>query len=166
MSLREILAWPDPRLAQTCAPVDDPAAVEALVSDMFETMYAAPGRGLAAPQVGVMQRLFVMGAGWKEGEMTPRTCINPRIVAASEAMATGEEACLSIPGVSAEVTRPAEITLAYTDLTGAEQVETLTGFAARCAQHELDHLDGVVIFDRLAPEARATAEAAYEEAGR
>jgi peptide deformylase len=141
--------------------VADPSALGDLVRDMFDTMYDAPGRGLAAPQVGVMQRVFVMDPTWKDGERTPVVCINPEILDMSDATAEGSEACLSIPGVSAPVTRPAEITLAYTDLEGMRQSAHLTGFAATCAQHELDHLNGVVIFDRLPAAERAQLETDY-----
>ncbi|SNS88709.1 peptide deformylase [Antarctobacter heliothermus] len=161
MSLLPILKWPDPRLAQVCTPVVDPAAVEQLVTDMFETMYAAPGRGLAAPQIGVMARLFVMDAGWKEGDMTPLACLDPRITLTTDATATATEGCLSVPGVTADVTRPAEITLTFTDLTGTAQEVTLTGAAATIAQHELDHLDGIMHFDRIDPAARDTLLADY-----
>ncbi|MEM9579303.1 MAG: peptide deformylase [Pseudomonadota bacterium] len=161
MSVRPIVLWPDPRLSEICAPVDDVAAAEVLIGDMFETMYAAPGRGLAAPQVGVMQRIFVMDATWKEGEMSPLACINPEIVALGGSSAN-EEACLSIPGVSAEVVRAAEIRLSYTDISGAPKVVELGGFAAICAQHEMDHLNGRVIFDHLNPEDRAALHARYE----
>ncbi|MFA8387307.1 MAG: peptide deformylase [Pelagibaca sp.] len=161
MSVRPIVRWPDPRLAQVCDPVRDPAALADLVQDMFDTMYDAPGRGLAAPQIGVMQRLFVMDPTWKEGDRTPYVCINPEIVASGDPVAEKTEACLSIPGVSADVTRSTEITLAYTDLDGTRHETRLTGFSATCAQHELDHLNGVVIFDRLAPEAKAWLEAEY-----
>jgi peptide deformylase len=161
MSVLPILTWPDPRLSKVCDPVDDPATVADLVRDMFEAMYAAPGRGLAAPQVGVMQRLFVMDPTWKEGTKTPYVCINPRIIATSDTVSSNSEACLSIPGVSAEVVRATRITLAYSDLDGVSHEEDLTGFAATCAQHELDHLDGLVIFDRLSPESRAAIEAEY-----
>lgn len=149
MSTLDILKWPDPRLSQPCAPVQDAGAVDGLVADMFETMYAAPGRGLAAPQVGVMIRLFVMDAGWKTGDMTPLVCINPAILSRSEATASGDEGCLSVPGVTAQVTRAQEITLAYTDLNGCPQELALAGAAATIAQHELDHLDGIMHFDRL-----------------
>ena len=161
MSVLPILTWPDARLSQICAPVESVSAVRDLVDDMFDTMYAAPGRGLAAPQVGVMVRLFVMDPTWKEGDRTPYVCINPEIVAASGETGAATEACLSIPGVSADVSRPLRITLAYTDLSGARREAELTGFAATCAQHELDHLDGQVIFDRLSSEDRARVEAAY-----
>ena len=130
-----------------------------LIRDMFETMYAGPGRGLAAPQVGVLKRLFVMDCGWKDGEMTPMVCINPEIIPAG-AMVPGEEGCLSIPGVLVEVMRPERIVLRFSDQDGMRQEMELDGFEARCAQHELDHLDGLVTFDRLSPEARRVVVAA------
>lgn len=162
MSVLPILTWPDPRLSQSCDPVTDVRSLSALIVDMFETMYDAPGRGLAAPQVGVMQRVFVMDPTWKDGTKTPFVCINPIIVSVSGTERSGQEACLSIPNVSATVTRPSEITLRYTDRNGVEKEEHLTGFAATCAQHELDHLDGKVIFDHLTPDARRELEVAYK----
>jgi peptide deformylase len=163
MAVRPIVMWPDARLATPCAPVAAGAAgtdVATLIADMFETMYAAPGRGLAAPQVGVLVRLFVMDCGWKDGARTPRVFLNPRILERSGAVAPGEEGCLSIPGVLVEVTRPARVTLAWQTPEGGTGQETFDGFAARCVQHEIDHLDGLVTFDRLDPSARAEAEAA------
>ncbi|SNR78921.1 peptide deformylase [Puniceibacterium sediminis] len=162
MSVLPILRWPDPHLSQVCAPVTDVAAVRGLVTDMFETMYDAPGRGLAAPQIGVLLRVFVMDVGWKTGERTPVVCINPRIVAASDEVSTREEGCLSIPGVLAEISRPEAVTLEYLDLDGVTHSDALEGPAAMCAQHELDHLDGLVTFDRLDPAARAALIAEYE----
>ncbi|MBE9637665.1 peptide deformylase [Salipiger mangrovisoli] len=162
MSLLPILRWPDPRLSQRCDEVGSVDEVAGLVSDLFETMYDAPGRGLAAPQVGAMFRVFVMDAGWKDGEMTPRACINPEITWRSDERVTGGEGCLSIPGVTAQVERHARIRLAYTDLGGAAQEAELSGAEAIVAQHEYDHLDGLVHFDRLEAEARAALIADYE----
>lgn len=161
MTVLTILRWPDPRLSRVCDPVEDVAAVRSLVADMFETMYDAPGRGLAAPQIGVLQRLFVMDVGWKTGARTPVVCINPRITATSGEVAVGGEGCLSIPGVVAEVARPESVTLEFLDLDSALQSQALSGPAARCAQHELDHLDGLVTFDRLEPQARDALMAEY-----
>lgn len=161
MTLRPILRWPDPRLSQVCAPVEDVAKVQDLVGDLFETMYAAPGRGLAAPQVGVMQRLFVMDPGWKDGDMQPLVCINPVVTPLDGETTTMAEACLSIPGLSTDIQRPARIRLVYTDLNGNAQSAELDGTAARIAQHEADHLDGIVTFTRLDATARTAAEAAY-----
>ncbi len=162
MSRLEILRWPDPRLTEVCAPVDDFSELADLVGDMFETMYAAPGRGLAAPQVGRMVRVFVMDVGWKEGDMTPLACVNPQIHPVAGVPIPGEEGCLSVPGVMADVARLEEVILKYTDLNGEAQELRLTGAAARIAQHECDHLDGTMHFDRLTAEGRAALLALYE----
>ena len=159
MAVLPILKWPDARLTEVCARVDKPDLT--LAADMLETMYDARGRGLAAPQVGVMQRVFVMDPGWKEGEMTPYVCINPEIIATSEEKGHGLEACLSIPGIEAEVLRHREITLRYTDVNGKLREDRLTGAAAICAQHEMDHLDGRVIFDRLPADEAERLKATY-----
>lgn len=160
--IRPIVLWPDPVLARRCDPIlEIDAAVRDLAQDMLETMYDAPGRGLAAPQVGVPLRLFVMDCTWKEAEPSPRVVINPEIETISDARAIGPEGCLSIPGVLADVERHEAITLRWTDLDGRTQQEVLTGFEAICAQHEYDHLDGVVTLDRLAPSDRARLEEAY-----
>ena len=162
MSVRPILRWPDPRLRQTCDPVSPGEDVEALITDMFETMYAAPGRGLAAPQVGVMKRVFVMDCGWKEGDMTPEAFINPEILEVASGECMGDEGCLSIPGVVTPVARPDWVVMRWTDLSGQAQERRFDGFEARCAQHEFDHLEGRVTFDRLPPELRTQLEAEYE----
>ncbi len=104
MSLRPILKWPDDRLSAVCELIDRiTRETVALAEDMLETMYAAPGRGLAAPQVGVLSRLFVMDVAWKDGERTPQVFVNPEIAWAGEKMAVTSEGCLSIPGVSVDV---------------------------------------------------------------
>lgn len=162
MSVLPVVLWPDPRLAEVCMPVSEiTPEVETLAADMLETMYAAPGRGLAAPQVGVLQRIFVMDVGWKEGQSDPVVCINPMLQEVSEDRVVNAEGCLSIPGVTADVSRPAQIQMVWTGLNGARFVQSLDGFAAVCAQHELDHLDGVVTFDHLTGAARADLIAAY-----
>ena len=149
MPVRPILLHPDGRLRAVCAPVGEVTeAVRALAADMLETMYAAPGRGLAAPQVGEGLRLFVMDVAWTEGAPEPVVAVDPEIVRASDAAAAGEERCLSIPDRPVVVTRPAAVTMRWTALSGARQEHELTGAAARCAQHELDHLNGVLILDR------------------
>ncbi len=154
MAVLPILRWPDPRLSMPCAaaPLDD--ATRRLAADMLDTMYAAPGRGLAAPQVGAMLRLFVMDATWREGTPAPQIVVNPHILWRSGTTATGPEGCLSILGPVTHVTRATEIDLAWTDLDGTSRSERLTGFAAICAQHEYDHLDGILTLDRLSPEVR------------
>ncbi|WP_121065610.1 peptide deformylase [Chachezhania antarctica] len=161
MALLDILKWPDPRLTRPCARVPDPVALAGLAQDMLDTMYVAPGRGLAGPQVGQMLRIFVMDTTWKEGERSPVICVNPRIVDRSDSVAEGTEACLSIPGVDMSVPRSEWIDMTWTDTEGRDHAERLTGFDAVCAQHEHDHLDGIVIFDRIPPSARMAAEQAY-----
>lgn len=162
MSLREILLWPDERLKQPCETVTDVSEVEQMVTDLFETMYDAPGRGLAAPQVGVLKRVFVMDAGWKEGDMVPLACINAEIVEVSEETASGPEGCLSIPGVTAQVRRPVRVRMAFTDLSGAWQERDFEGSEAIVAQHEYDHLEGLVHFDRLDPQEAKALKLEYE----
>lgn len=161
MTARPILRWPDPRLSQVCVPIGNSEGLDALVGDMFQTMYDANGRGLAAPQVGEMIRLFVMDTGWKDGDMRPMVCIDPEILDSSDETLVMAEGCLSIPGIVAHVTRPERIVLAYTDLSGLRREEELSGAEARCAQHEMDHLDGKVHFDRLEFGIRAELEAEY-----
>jgi peptide deformylase len=163
MSLLPIRLWPDPVLARRAEPVTAfDASLRLLADDMLETMYAAPGRGLAAPQVGVLRRLFVMDVGWKEGTPTPLVIVNPVLSQPSADTAVLGEGCLSIPEVLADVRRPAEVTLDWQDLEGQLHSARLTGFAARCAQHEADHLDGVLTLDRLDPGQLAALEPALE----
>ncbi len=156
MAVLPILHWPDPRLATVCAPVGEVTPeVRALAADMLETMYAAPGRGLAGPQVGAMLRLFVMDAWWKDGPHDPQVIIDPEVVWLSGDRAEGPEGCLSIPGVLAPVERAVALQLGWTTLDGERVEAELKGFVAICVQHELDHLDGIVTLDRLTPEVRA-----------
>lgn len=160
--IRPVLLWPDPVLSTPCAPVTSiTEEIRTLAADMLESMYAAPGRGLAAPQVGVSLRLFVMDTTWKDGTKDPVVMVNPEIIAASEARITGPEGCLSIPGVVAQVERAETVRMRWTSLDGDACEKLLDGFAAICAQHELDHLDGLVTFDRIASEARAELERTY-----
>ena len=161
MSLLPIRRWPDPILSRVCDPVADPRAVAGLADDMLETMYDAPGRGLAAPQVGHGLRLFVMDVAWKEGTPQPFICVNPEIIDRSPDREIGGEGCLSIPGVTAEVPRAPWIVLRWITPEGDIQERRLGGAAAICAQHEYDHLDGIVTFDRVPPDARRVLEAAY-----
>ena len=160
MSVLRIHRWPDAHLSERCEPVGD-MDVSGLVNDLFETMYEAAGRGLAAPQVGAMQRVFVMDCGWKDGEKTPVVCIDPEILWSSPELARGDEGCLSIPGILAAVTRPESIRLRYRDATDTVQEETLSGAEATCAQHEFDHLNGIVTLDRLSAAERQSAEESY-----
>lgn len=151
MPVLPILQHPDPRLAQSCDPVGAPdGAVRDLIADMFETMYAATGRGLAAPQVGVMRRVFVMDLEWKQGMPVPQVLIDPVLEWASEAVAVQTEICLSIPDQPRAVSRPAEVRLRWTLPSGGLRTGVFTGFAAAAVQHEMDHLDGRLILDHPA----------------
>lgn len=161
MAVLAIRRWPDPVLSQVCAPVAAPADVAGLAQDMLETMYAAFGRGLAAPQVGVSLRLFVMDLTWKEGTRAPQVIVNPEILWRSDDLAKGPEGCLSIPGITTVVERAQTVRMRWAGLDGMVTEATLTGFAAICAQHEYDHLNGIVTLDRLDADARAKAEAEY-----
>lgn len=148
---RPILIHPDPRLKKVCAPVPDLSdELRALADDLLETMYAAPGIGLAAPQVGVLQRLIVLDCVKEEGA-APRPLImfNPEVTASSDEMNTYEEGCLSIPEQYGDVTRPAEVTVKWIDRDGHEQSEDFAGLWATCVQHEIDHLNGKLFIDYL-----------------
>lgn len=163
MSVLPIVLWPDPRLAEICAPVEKiTPEIETLARDMLETMYDAPGRGLAGPQVGAMLRIFVMDIGWKEGKSDPLVCINPMLQEIGEDRTVNTEGCLSIPGVIAEVSRPTQVQMVWTGLNGGRYVQSFDSFGAVCAQHELDHLDGVVTFDHLDAQTRADLITEYQ----
>jgi len=148
--LLSILIAPHPSLKAKARAVGpgDADAVRALVPRMFETMYRAPGIGLAAPQVGTLLRLAVVDLMPRE-RREPLLLINPRLVLRSTELATREEGCLSLPNQYADVTRPAEIRVQYEDLTGARQELHAEGLLAACLQHEIDHLDGVLFTDHL-----------------
>ncbi|MBP7240469.1 peptide deformylase [Amaricoccus sp.] len=156
MSLRPILIHPDPRLRKTAEPVavvDD--AVRTLVADMLDTMYDAPGIGLAATQLGVMKRVFVMDCAGKDEEPAPMALINPEILWRSEETVVSEEGCLSIPDVYEDVTRAAQVRLGWTDLDGERREAEFGERWAICAQHEIDHLDGKLFIDYLGAVRRA-----------
>jgi peptide deformylase len=150
MALREILVVPHPVLKQVSHPVetvDD--ALRALMDDMLETMYEAPGIGLAAIQVGVAKRVIVMDLARPEEDKQPRYFVNPEILWASEETAPYEEGCLSVPEIYDEVERPSRVKLRYLNYQGEEIVEDAEGLFAVCIQHEMDHLDGVLFIDHL-----------------
>ena len=153
MTLRDILIHPDPRLRTVTKPVgeitDD---IRRLADDMLETMYDAPGIGLAAPQIGVMSRVLVMDAVKEEGAAPrPMALINPEVIWSSEETNVYEEGCLSIPEQYAEVTRPAEVKVRWTGLDGKAVEEQFEGLWATCVQHEIDHLNGKLFIDYLRP---------------
>ncbi len=151
MAKLDILILPDPVLRKVAAPVtsvDD--RVRKLADDMLETMYDAPGIGLAAPQIGVLERVIVCDVATdEEAEPAPMVLINPEIEWSSEDTKVYEEGCLSIPEYVEEVTRPASIRVAYLDRDGAAQTVEADGLLAVCLQHEIDHLNGVLFIDHL-----------------
>lgn len=152
MALRPILIHPDPRLrkvADDVREIDDD--VRRLADDMLATMYDAPGIGLAATQLGVMKRLFVMDCADKDEAPEPFVFLNPEIVAASEDLVQTEEGCLSIPDIYEKVTRPAWVALRWLDLDGHLREAEFTDRPAVCVQHELDHLNGRLFIDYLSP---------------
>jgi peptide deformylase len=149
--IRPILIHPDPRLKKPCEAVGEITAdLRQLAADMLETMHDAPGIGLAAPQVGVLKRLIVMDC-IKDGPPEPMILFNPEVLWASEDLSIYEEGCLSIPDQYADVKRPAEVTVRWTDETGAAQERQFAGIWATCVQHEIDHLDGKLFIDYLGP---------------
>ncbi|MCH4892509.1 MULTISPECIES: peptide deformylase [unclassified Sphingomonas] len=155
MAILPIIEVPDPRLRLISTPVetiDD--AVKQLIADMFETMYAAPGIGLAAIQVGVPKRLLVMDLQEEEDAdgkpiRQPRVFINPEIVDPSEEQSVYTEGCLSVPDQYADVERPATCRVRWLDEDGVQHDEQFTGLLATCIQHEMDHLNGIVFLDHL-----------------
>ncbi len=149
--IRDILIHPDPRLKKPCEPIAAVSAeISALASDMFETMYEAPGIGLAAPQIGVMKRLIVMDC-IKDGPPEPMALLNPQVLWSSEDLGSYEEGCLSIPDQYAEVKRPSSVKVGWMDLDGVPQERLFTGLWATCVQHEIDHLNGKLFIDYLGP---------------
>jgi peptide deformylase len=156
MAILPILEVPDPRLRRISTPVEAVTdEIRSLIADMFETMYAAPGIGLAAAQVDVPIRLLVMdlndGPEDAEGNPTknPRVFINPEILDPSEDHSVYNEGCLSVPDQYADVERPATVRVRWMDETGAQRDERLDGLTATCLQHEMDHLNGVLFIDHL-----------------
>jgi len=150
MALRDILILPDKRLRSVSKPVTEISdEVRTLVADMFETMYKAPGIGLAAIQVGVPSRVIVMNLSKREAEAEPRVFINPEITGSSEESSLYEEGCLSIPDVHEDVERPARVKIRYLDLDGKPHEEDAEGLFATCIQHEVDHLNGVLFIDHI-----------------
>ena len=149
--IRPIIIHPDPRLKKVCAPVSEiDDGVRSLMADMLETMYDAPGIGLAAPQLGVMSRVIVMDCAKREDTPPEPICLaNPEIVEVSDELREHEEGCLSIPDIYAMVTRPQAVRVRYLDRDGAQQERDFEGLRATCVQHEIDHLNGKLFIDYL-----------------
>ena len=151
MAIREILTVPDPRLKKVSQPVEGGVTdeIRALMDDMLETMYDAPGIGLAAIQVGVPLRVIVMDLAGEGEEPQPRYFVNPEILPLTEDTAPYEEGCLSVPDIYEEVERPIECRIRYLDYDGQEVEEVATDLFAVCIQHEMDHLEGTLFIDHL-----------------
>lgn len=150
MALREILIIPDKQLRLVSRKVETvDEGIRRLVEDMFETMYDAPGIGLAAIQIGEPLRVVTMDLAKKDDEKEPRVFINPEITWSSEEKNVHEEGCLSIPEYYEEVERPAQVKVKYLDLDGKAHEAIADGLLATCLQHEIDHLNGVLFIDHL-----------------
>ncbi|MBV9261046.1 MAG: peptide deformylase [Pseudolabrys sp.] len=150
MALRDIIILPDKRLRAVSDPVKTiDKEIRALVDDMFETMYAAPGIGLAAIQVAVPKRIVTMDLAKKDDSKEPRVFINPEVTWSSPDKSVYEEGCLSIPEYYAEVERPIAVKVKYMDLDGKAHEIEADGLLATCLQHEIDHTNGVLFIDHL-----------------
>lgn len=150
MAIRDIIILPDTQLRLVSKPIEKiTPEIRALADDMFETMYDAPGIGLAAIQVAQPIRMITMDLSKKEGETEPRVFINPEILSVSEELSVYEEGCLSIPEYYEEVERPAQVRVRFMDIDGKIHEEDADGLYATCIQHEIDHLNGVLFVDYL-----------------
>jgi peptide deformylase len=150
MALRPIIVLPDPRLRVVSEPVGKvDGEIRKLVDDMFETMYDAPGIGLAAIQVGVPKRVVTADLAKKDEPRNPQVFINPEIVSRSEELSVYEEGCLSIPEIHEDVERPTRVRVRYMDLAGKAQEVEADGLLATCLQHEIDHINGVLFIDHI-----------------
>jgi peptide deformylase len=150
MAIHPIITIPDPVLRKEADAIERvDADLRRLMDDMLATMYDAPGVGLAAPQIGISRRLIVMDAGRDDEDRDPLVMVNPEILDLSDEMRVHEEGCLSIPEVTAEVERPAEVRVAFLDREGKPQEVELEGIWATIVQHEIDHLNGVLFIDYL-----------------
>lgn len=150
MTIKPLIILPDPVLRQVSKPVEQVnTEIARLADDMLETMYDAPGIGLAAIQIGVPRRMLVIDVSRDDEEKAPFVVINPEIVNSSDARSSYEEGCLSIPDYYAEVERPATVTVNYIDREGKQQSIEAEGLLATCLQHEIDHLNGVLFIDHI-----------------
>jgi peptide deformylase len=150
MTLRKILTEPDPFLRQKSSNVDNVSdEIRSLMDDMLETMYNAPGIGLAAIQVGVPKRVIVMDLSRDDDKKNPLYFVNPVMITNSDNKAAYEEGCLSVPGQFAEINRPDKCKVKYLDYDGNEKILDAEGLLATCIQHEMDHLEGILFIDYL-----------------
>ena len=150
MAILPIIIAPDPRLKMVCVEVNDiTPEIVGMMDDMLDTMYAAPGIGLAAPQVGVTKRIIVADVCKEENKREPRRLINPEIKWESEDLFAYEEGCLSLPEQYSDVARPKNVGIRYLDETGKRRELEAEGLLAVCLQHEIDHLDGILFVDHI-----------------
>ncbi len=150
MAILHIIKAPDPALKKICAPVEAvDAEIRTLIDDMLDTMYGAPGMGLAAPQVGVLRRVIVVDVTKADEPRDPVCMVNPELIEVSAETAVYEEGCLSFPDQYAEVTRPAGVRVRYLDVDNEVRELAVEGILGTCIQHEMDHLDGVLFVDHL-----------------
>ena len=150
MTIKPLIILPDPLLRQVSKPIERvDAETKRLAQDMLDTMYDAPGIGLAAVQIGVERRMLVIDVSREDEERTPLVFINPEILTSSDDRSVYEEGCLSIPDYYAEVERPAKVTVKYIDRDGKVQMVEAEGLLATCLQHEIDHLNGVLFIDHI-----------------
>jgi peptide deformylase len=150
MTIKPLIILPDPLLRQVSKPIERvDAETKRLAQDMLDTMYDAPGIGLAAVQIGVERRMLVIDVSREDEERTPLVFINPEILTSSDDRSVYEEGCLSIPDYYAEVERPAKVTVKYIDRDGKNQMVEAEGLLATCLQHEIDHLNGVLFIDHI-----------------
>ncbi len=150
MTIRKILTEPDPFLRQKSNKVDDVNnEIRSLMDDMLETMYSAPGIGLAAIQVGVPKKVIVIDLSRDDEKKNPYYFVNPLLITSSDNNAAYEEGCLSVPGQFAEINRPDKCKVKYLDYNGDEQILRAEGLLATCIQHEMDHLEGILFIDYL-----------------
>ncbi|MBY3515462.1 peptide deformylase [Rhizobium laguerreae] len=150
MTIKPLIILPDPVLRQLSKPIERvDSDLQRLADDMLETMYDAPGIGLAAIQIGVPRRMLVIDISREGEEKQPQVFINPEIVKSSDERSVYEEGCLSIPDYYAEVERPATVSVKYLDRNGKEQTVEADGLLATCLQHEIDHLNGVLFIDYI-----------------
>lgn len=148
--IRKILVEPDPILRKKCQPLEKVGDEERkLMNDMLETMYNAPGIGLAAVQIGILKKIVVIDVSKEKEKKSPLFLVNPKIIKQSKTTSVYEEGCLSLPGQFAEIERPAECTLKYIDYYGKEKKLNADGLLSTCIQHEVDHLNGILFIDYL-----------------
>src|ERR1700712_547289 len=150
MTIKPLIILPDPLLRQVSKPIERvDAETKRLAQDMLDTMYDAPGIGLAAVQIGIGRRMLVIDVSREDEEKTPLVFINPEILSSSDEPSVYEEGCLSIPDYYAEVERPAQVTVKYVDRDGKDQMIDAEGLVATCLQHEIDHLNGILFIDHI-----------------